>query len=276
MSSAKNGLQERYQGLSKSGNIVYLPKYNSERCGGDDHIPIWISTVTLHGGRTYKGKTCTSRKKAEISSAGVALIALAKAKKKKNKVTLHTPRRFLKNEERILQHDVDIPQYNEGYVFPQSVPLVRDIETPPNTKTKKVVLSNTNNRYLVLVDVENQQKAVDYFIKNYKKDDVDLVAFLSIGHHLKYKIDTKDSRIKMIEVPSTRKNSADVGLIVYLTHFLTLHKNQYKKIILVSSDHFIAPLADILNNSSKMNLVLEVEGNVIPTRTMMECISALQ
>ena len=276
MSSSKNSLQELYQGLSKPGNLVNLPIYNSIRCGGDDHIPLWTSTVTLNDGRTYEGEIVSSRKKAEISSAKVALEALDKDKKRKNKVTPRAPHRVLKNEDRIAKYDVDIPQYNEGYVFPQSVPLVRDTETPSNTKAKKVVLSNTNNRYLVLDDVENQQKAVDYFIKNYKKDDVDLVAFISIGHHLKYKINTEDSRIKMIEVPSTRKNSADIGLVVYLTHFLTLHKNQYKKIILVSGDHFIAPLADILNSSSKMNLLLEVESNVIPTRTMMECISALQ
>lgn len=247
--SAKNALQEHYQKLAKKlGRPISLPIYNSKRCGGDDHIPLWISTVTLYDGKTYKGGVLSSRKKAEISSARVALVSLNEAKLRKNKIK-----------------------------------VVLDKVESPNIKTE-LFLSNVNDRYLVLIDSENQPSAVRHFIENYKKSDVDLIAFLSVGHVLKYKINTdilkkcgkgEDPRIKVVEIPSTRKNSADVGLTIYLTNFLLSQKNPYKKIILVSNDKFVAALAEIINNSSKMGIDLGSDIGMVSTRTMTECMDIL-
>lgn len=295
MSLSKNILQERYQKLaSKLGYSVDLPKYNSKKCGGEDHTPIWISTVTLYDGKTYEGEKCNTRKKAETSSAQVALMSsplkkeefktssfitspIQRAGNKSSTPSLNKTKTKVISNNTILLGGKDSFQRNIVSSFG-----INGKVTQP--KGANIVLLNTDNRYLVLIDSENQPSAIGYFIKNYKKDDVDLISFLSVGHNLKYKIRTdilkkrvkgEDSRIKVVEIPSTRKNSADVGLIIYLIHFLLTQKNQYKNIILVSSDKFIAALSEIINNSSKMGIKLGSNECMIPARTMIECVNIL-
>jgi hypothetical protein len=62
--SAKNTLQEYFQ---KKG--LSLPKYNTIRCGGADHTPLWKSTVILTGGYKFEGNVNQNKTKAEEDAA---------------------------------------------------------------------------------------------------------------------------------------------------------------------------------------------------------------
>jgi double-stranded RNA binding protein len=79
--SPKNMLQEYYQKKS-----LPLPSYKTRRVGGQDHMSVWSSVVTIEHGNMFEGVNCGSKKEAELSAASFALQYLDKKKKTKKKV----------------------------------------------------------------------------------------------------------------------------------------------------------------------------------------------
>lgn len=73
--SSKNTLQELYQ---KDGK---LPTYSTIQAGGEDHAPVFISTVTLPTGETFTGSG-SKKRLAEIEAAKVALASMEKTEEK--------------------------------------------------------------------------------------------------------------------------------------------------------------------------------------------------
>lgn len=71
MQNEKNRLQE-YADKRHLPHASYDPK----RVGGQDHSPVWQSTVTLWNGTTYTGKCAGDRVTSERSAAQVALVDL--------------------------------------------------------------------------------------------------------------------------------------------------------------------------------------------------------
>jgi hypothetical protein len=69
--SPKNILQEKYQSAG-----LPLPKYTTIRCGGEDHIPLFRSTVILSGGHSFESSPNRSKTSAEIDAAQRALACL--------------------------------------------------------------------------------------------------------------------------------------------------------------------------------------------------------
>lgn len=94
--SSKNKLQEIYQ---KRG-FAELPKYQTQRTGGKDHVPLFISTVILPDGGKIKGDICSNKKMAELNAADKALVKGSKVRRKrisrkssKKKISIKTPTR---------------------------------------------------------------------------------------------------------------------------------------------------------------------------------------
>lgn len=73
--NTRNKLQEMYQKKQ-----LPLPTYQTIRCGGVDHQPLWKSTVTLYNGEQYVGDVCESKTKSDISAASYALTSLNQKK----------------------------------------------------------------------------------------------------------------------------------------------------------------------------------------------------
>ncbi len=69
--SVKNKVQEHYQKLK-----LAVPKYNTEKCGGPDHAPEFISTIVLACGKSMIGEICSTKMRAEESAAEVAFMWL--------------------------------------------------------------------------------------------------------------------------------------------------------------------------------------------------------
>ena len=72
MTSIKNQLQEF---LQKKGNTT-VPIYNTIRVEGDDHNPLFLSTVTLPDEQEFVGEKKTRKKDAEMSAAAIAISSL--------------------------------------------------------------------------------------------------------------------------------------------------------------------------------------------------------
>jgi ribonuclease III len=62
--TSKNILQEYFQ-----KNNLELPKYKTQRLGGSDHQPVFVSEVTLYDGRVFSGEKEQNKKAAELSAA---------------------------------------------------------------------------------------------------------------------------------------------------------------------------------------------------------------
>jgi len=65
---AKNKLQEYFQQSKLS-----LPVYKTTRAGGQDHAPLWVSSVFCHNGTSIEGEVFNSKSDAEKSAAQKAL-----------------------------------------------------------------------------------------------------------------------------------------------------------------------------------------------------------
>lgn len=87
ISNAKNKIAEFLQ-----KNRLPLPKYTSERVGGADHSPLWLSTVELHDGRKFKGEIRNTKTLAEISSAEKALKSIKDETQTEKVSRFETPR----------------------------------------------------------------------------------------------------------------------------------------------------------------------------------------
>lgn len=86
--SAKNELQEYFQ-----KSRLPCPEYKSERMGGTDHQPHWISTVKLFDGTEIKGEIRSTKSKAELNAAEKALEVLLIL----NRKTVKTPKLYVEN-----------------------------------------------------------------------------------------------------------------------------------------------------------------------------------
>ncbi|HSW76873.1 MAG TPA: putative dsRNA-binding protein [Candidatus Saccharimonadales bacterium] len=67
----KNKLQEYFQKLK-----LPLPTYKTNKVGGEDHCPLWSSTVILHDNVYYEGDVFYSKSNAEKSAAQKAFVCL--------------------------------------------------------------------------------------------------------------------------------------------------------------------------------------------------------
>lgn len=207
--SIKGQLQEHFQKLQsehkKSGSnvIILLPKYKTERTGGQDHYSLWTSTIIISDGRSFTGNECAGKKAAEVSAASKTL-------------------------EAIKIKDI-VVQINKTTITPKS-------------------------KAVILVDLENKQKAIDYFVKKVSSNNVEVIGFYSTGHSVEKSIKViSDPRVSVIEVPSTRKDGADIGLVFY-TGVLLCQTKKVRTFVVVSNDHFSDCLADVLNNCKKMGI----------------------
>lgn len=98
------------------------------------------------------------------------------------------------------------------------------------------ISSNT----VLLVDVENQGDIYKY--ANEIPDDVHIVIFGSKGGPVIECIKRKLPGAEIVEIPSTRKNAADIGLCIRLGKYLT--NINFSKYVIVTNDNFAEIIID--------------------------------
>lgn len=223
--NAKNDLQEIFQ---KKG--LPLPKYRCNRCGGADHRPLWVSTVTIPEGKEFKGIVHSSKSSAEISAASAALEYIKQSTISSNSVPTRSD--MLLNNDGIsssLQSLIPVEQL--GNMYTTNIGSTGNIQT-----------TNVGN-IAMLVDVENRPKFIDNIadlIANYT-----IYAFIGEHHCLAEKVFPQPV-IKIIS-PSTRPDGTDTCMQVYTGMLLTLEK--YDGYIIVTQDHYGSTLVEMITSS---------------------------
>ena len=108
-------------------------------------------------------------------------------------------------------------------------------------------LSFDDHCVCVLIDVENQPAALGELVNRTWSRGMSIHAFYSKGHPLGRKIDgteyVNDDRVTIHEVPSTRNDGADVGMMVTLG--MMLETSNFTTYIIISNDHFAEAAADV-------------------------------
>lgn len=183
--SQKNKLQE----VLMRRNLP-VPSYDTQRVGGEDHDPSWISIVTFQTKDgvvvEMSGPLCNTKKAAELT---VAKIAIDSLRVDKMSPVLKKP-------------------------------------------------------FTILIDIENQPKALLH-IHNTIELTSSVYGFISEGHPLVSKMKKNEETIqqfKLIVVPSTRPNGADVGMC------MKVNEVSDDIILIVSGDNFVHALCDCVNS----------------------------
>lgn len=98
---------------------------------------------------------------------------------------------------------------------------------------------------VILVDIENQSN-LPKFSKDFPKN-IPVIAFGSIGSPILEIIRNEMPNVEIVEVPSTRQNSADIGLCIAVTKYVI--DQTYDHIIILSNDKFSGVVVDCVNNN---------------------------
>lgn len=121
---------------------------------------------------------------------------------------------------------------------------------------KTRVRSRTKERVCILVDLENRPKIPEQLSEYLQFPNIDLIAFASTEHHTIQNLRNLSLKgVKIIEVPCTRKDGADVGLTLFMG--VLLYQNSkvngsYNHFIIVSGDNFGYCLKDCVEGIDKM------------------------
>jgi hypothetical protein len=113
-------------------------------------------------------------------------------------------------------------------------------------QSKKFIELNLK-KVCIFIDLENRQTDVFDFLDNVKSEGVSIIGFISHEHTLinKFRL-IEDKRFKLIEIPSTRKDAADIGLSFILGyHIFAFNFDLY---IIISGDHFAKVLEECINS----------------------------
>ena len=115
---------------------------------------------------------------------------------------------------------------------------------------KSFNFSFEDKKITILVDIENKPKFIQNFVDSVKTSNIKIMGFISDSSILHHKILNsdfiKDERVNIVSVPSTRLDSADVGMIMAVGFLLS--KCNTTVYIIISGDHFAGALADCIRD----------------------------
>ena len=112
----------------------------------------------------------------------------------------------------------------------------------------------TDKKINILVDVENKPTFMKEFSNSVVTSNVEVTGFVSDGSALQRQIRQsdilKDKRMKIVNVPSTRSDGADIGMAVYAGGYMSTENTLV--FIIISGDHFAEALSDCIRNYLKL------------------------
>ncbi len=120
-----------------------------------------------------------------------------------------------------------------------------------------------NKAIKIFVDIENKPNFIEEFVNKVSSKNIEVHGFVSNGHP-QFK-PFKDNRISIYPIPSTRKDGADVGLIMHVGMILRQEQSDETVYIIVSNDHFADALVDCIKIYKKEAYVCRSFEDVIST-----------
>jgi hypothetical protein len=223
-SNYKNLLQEFCHRIT-----IPLPKYETERIDGTDHLPIWVSTVIILFSDPLKisGEQKGKKVDAEISSARKALEYLCNHLYKDI-----PPAKYLKD---ILHPLTDKDNGNLGK---NSLSIIKSIHS--NTSKYKNV--GFEGKTVLIIDIENLPKLI--FSINTKIPNLSIYAFVG-EHHALYNAKYPEE-VKKIISPSTRPDGTDTCIQVFTG--AALARESYDYYLIATRDHFGSALVEMISS----------------------------
>ncbi len=202
--SVKNRLQEFCQ---KNGFAI--PKYVTNRIGGDDHSPIWESSIHIYDKKVFKGERSSSKRKTEENAAMKVLIYLG------------------------LERNANRPN------------TIDDAIIKKETKQQKIKIEMEYPTYLFfdLENVSNFRIFEDYEFNN----NIKMYGFVTKFHPLANRELTFSGITKFI-IDSAHRDACDTFIIFAIAQILQNETNSFFNIGIVTRDHFGAPLIEAINN----------------------------
>jgi len=308
MTSFKNELQE----YSQKNNLP-LPIYTVERLPSQDHIPIWIAIVTFYTehGKKFRSKGTESQKKI-VTEQNAAEKALKYIKSTNghindkfiplsNKSSLSNPNKVSPDySTNKVSPDYSTnkvsPDYSTNKVSPDystnkvssdygtnkvssdygTNKVSPDYSTnKPKNPLEKHKNNQENNKVLIIIDVENVPSSLEQLLSSITKSkNIDIVCMISEDHHTKNKLNLSDKRVKLMEAPTTRKDGADMGIVLYIGYLLA--KERYRCYIIISKDHFADATIDCIKNFDEMSKTSGFQRDAYACRTIDKAISILR
>jgi hypothetical protein len=205
MDSPKNKLQEYYQKLGLSN-----PVYNTVRVGGEDHVPVFTSVVTLEDGTKIPGVEASNKKMAEMSAAEEALKSLVSK----------------------LDTKVRTKKVTAGGEF---------IPRPSFTKVRL----SPSSKIGVFIDGENLPNFATELVERIEEElqeDLDIFYFIGEHHHNLEKV--LPDRVKRIISASSRPDGTDTCIQLHVG--VALVNETYDHYIIATRDHFGGSLVDMI------------------------------
>lgn len=254
MTSWKNRLQELYQPFGYT-----LPDYDTSVSTNSDGLPMFTCTVTIHTGKAYTGDPCTNKKAAEQSAAEVAYKAIHKVKPSKGstnvagRVTKTVPTKRTENT---------TPTVSTTFKLMTKTDVSRPVGKSPVRRDKKTIYVPADTH--ILVDADHID--VMGFDREYEVSGLGTItAYCGKGSPVAQYIEM--CTIPLISVESGCKDAADTAMIVHAGYLL---RNPLVTIIVVSRDHFVMALKDVLAVPT-----LGLRGKVIRCVSMAEVVKML-
>lgn len=278
--SMKNKVQEHYQKLG-----IELPKYETFRCGGSDHIPHFKSKVTLMDNQIFEGKISNNKAKAEESAAETVLLWMesqpihsvhsrmsltSNASNIQTCPLFYTPcKKYPSNLERNLNihqkeslmnsvNKIDVSRLSIDDSYENKsidrkarhIGIEKALSTPINKNGNPKTLSTsrpllTLNSRIVLL-VDVEN--MPHFIDNVLEEIKGLTVYAFIGYH--HNLCDKEFPPSVIKVlsPSTRTDGTDTCIQVHVGYFLA--NNMYHTYLIGTRDHFGSSLVDMITSES--------------------------
>jgi hypothetical protein len=223
-----------------------FPVYKTIRTGGQDHLPLFSSSVSFFG-TLFKSNEYSSKKDSEDDVAKQIITYY----NKHHSVTKFPPisQNFIEKE---------ICKSSTSKIIPSKIipSKITSSKIIPSTSTSKI------QTIYVLVDYENI-KITDDFVNFCLSKNINLIAFFSKSKY----VDDCDYKFPIKIVNSTRKDVADVAILSYATSLVILKKADI--IYLISKDHIMSNLHDVIH-SDIMSILEEDKINIIHCTSLKE------
>lgn len=195
-----------------------LPLYNTTFESGEAHIPTWMCILKLEDGKKFQAKG-PNKKTAEMDAANLAYTFV--------KNTMMTG---LSKDNSSTESDDDNP--------PDAIRIRYERVSPPII--------------YIYLDSENQQEGVKEFSSSKIKIDTELYAYATKHSAVHQKLTRENliSKKNIRTTKSTRKDAADIKLTVDVVR----ERNIDDHIMLISNDHFVDSLKDVLDEDGYKNV----------------------
>lgn len=257
MSNPKNRLQEHCMDGSKCKPLG-MPSYTTSQVFEND-LPSFQSTVTVSG-FSYKGNIFSTKKAAEASAAGKALISLqptSEGYKAQSRLPRNDKNKVIVNEGNKDSRSSKRPSLIKDRVNS----LLLDLESSslddeivlykPQTFSRSKTQSVKKN-YLIVLDLENK------FIHDKFTDEMKANSLGIFSRSSSFKFEDRDIGIKTIKMVSTRKDASDTLITAVVTKAVI--KDNYSFIIVVTNDNFASNIGEAMVSLGYKTPVIHAVG----------------